>query len=146
MAILQYIKDNLLTISTLITSCGIIAGFVYKLFKRLLKKELEPFIDMIKEQEKQRKSQHEETMQMIAELTEKTDFIDIKAIRNRMSSMGMLCRLDLTNNSIKMDQYKNYFKDEDDWKKYHKTYPFLNGEMDENIKLVHKHFENANFK
>ncbi len=146
MAILQYIKDNLLTISTLITSGGIIAGFVYRLFKRLLKKELEPFIDMIKEQDKKREEQHKETMQQIAEIKKENDFNNIDVIRNRMSSVGMLCRLDLTNNTIEQDQYRNFFKDETKWRYYHTLYPELNGEMDEVIKYVHKHYENANFK
>lgn len=153
MAILQYIKDNLLIISTLITSVGIIAGFVYKLFKRLLKKELEPFIDMIKEQDKKREEQHEETMQLIAEVRKEiaevrkeNDMGIIDALISRIDAFDMLCRTDINFDIIQLHQYDNIFIDIQKWNDYHIKYPELNGKLDVAIENIKEHYKKAKFK
>ena len=91
------------------------------------------------------KDQHKETLEKIAELERRTDEIDIAVVRNRIVAFDNICRLDIENNGIKMYQYKTFFKDEDIWKEYHIKYPTLNGEIDEAIKNIHKHFESAKF-
>ena len=145
MAILQYIKDNLLIISTLITSIGIIAGFVYKLFQRLLKKELEPFIDMIKEQDRKREEQHKETMQLIAEVRKENDMGIIDALISRIDAFDMLCRTDINFDIIQLHQYDNIFIDIQKWNDYHIKYPELNGKLDVAIENIKEHYKKAKF-
>lgn len=139
------IKNVMVILSTMITSGGIIAVFVYNLFKSLLKKELEPFTKKIEEQDEKRKEQHEETMQQIADLTRIVDFNDIDAVRNRIVAFENLCRLDVNNDSIKLHQYKTYFKDHDKWVDYHKKYKELNGEINTAIESINEHYKKAKF-
>lgn len=142
---LGQIQTFIVFIASFITSGGIIMGFALKIGKKILNKSLEPFNKRIDDMDMQRKVQHQETLVKINDLETRIDEVDIAVVRNRIVSFENLCRLDVNNDNIKLYQYKTFFKDEDKWKEYHVKYPTLNGEIDEAIKNIHKHYENASF-
>ena len=71
--ILNSIKDNLDLIASIIVSGGVVAGFALKVGKGILNKELKPFKDKIDKMEKDRKDQHNETLQKIDDVKLYTD-------------------------------------------------------------------------
>ena len=71
--ILNSIKDNLDLIASIIVSGGVVAGFALKVGKGILNKELKPFKDKIEDMEKDRKDQHNETLQKIDDVKLYTD-------------------------------------------------------------------------
>ena len=74
--ILNSIKDNLDLIASIIVSGGVIAGFALKVGKGILDKSLKPFKEQINKMEKDRKDQHNETLQKIDEV-EKERFYEV---------------------------------------------------------------------
>ena len=71
--ILNSIKDNLDLIASIIVSGGIVAGFALKVGKGILNKELKPFKEQMNKMEKDRKDQHQETLQKIDDVKLYTD-------------------------------------------------------------------------
>lgn len=71
--ILNSIKDNLDLIASIIVSGGVIAGFALKVGKGILDKSLKPFKEQINKMEKDRKDQHNETLQKIDDVKLYTD-------------------------------------------------------------------------
>ena len=71
--ILNSIKDNLDLIASIIVSGGVVAGFALKVGKGILNKSLKPFKDKIDKMEKDRKYQHNETLQKIDDVKLYTD-------------------------------------------------------------------------
>ena len=142
---LGQLQTIIVFIATFITSGGIIMAFALKIGKKILDKSLEPFNKRIDEMDKLRVEQHDETLERINKLEEIVDQNDIDVVRNRIVAFEKICRLDINNDSIKKYQYITYFKDENKWKEYHNKYPNLNGEIDEAIKNIHKHYDNAKF-
>ena len=128
----------LVILATTITSIGVIVGAVYKLFKYLLKKALEPFNDRIDETIANNNKRFDE-------LIKKIDNNDIDVVRGRIVAFEQICRLDVNYNNIKQHQYKTYFKDEDKWAMYHKIYPELNGEINTAIESINEHYKHAKF-
>ena len=145
--------DNWLKIGVSIVSSLI---FFYKLykkgqekqleqFKKELENQLKPFNERMDKIDKDRKEQHEETMEQIAKLDKKVDNNDIDVVRGRIVAFEQLCRLDVNNDNIKLHQYKTYYKDEDKWAWYHKSYPELNGEINSAIESINEHYKKAKF-
>lgn len=132
------IQNLMVFVASMITTGGVIGGFVYKLFTKALHKQLEPFNKRIDETIQNNNKRFDE-------LTRIVDFNDIDAVRNRIVAFENLCRLDVNNDDIKLHQYKTYFKDEDKWKLYHDKYPELNGEINVAIESIHNHYEKAKF-
>ena len=71
--ILNSIKDNLDLIASIIVSGGVVAGFALKVGKCILNKELKPFKEQMNKMEKDRKDQHNETLQKIDDVKLYTD-------------------------------------------------------------------------
>lgn len=135
--------DNWLKIGVSIVSSII---FFYKLFQRLLRKELAPFNDRMDKIDEDRKKQHEETLIKIAEVKKDNDYGNIDNIRSRICAFDMLCRTDVNNDIIQLHQYNSIFLDINKWKEYHKLYPELNGVINVAIENINEHYKNAKFK
>ena len=71
--ILNSIKDNLDLIASIIVSGGVVAGFALKVGKSILDKTLKPFKKQMDDMEKDRKDQHNETLQKIDDVMLYTD-------------------------------------------------------------------------
>ena len=142
---LGQIQTVVIFIASFITSGGIIMAFALKIGKKILDRSLEPFNKKMEEMDRNRKEQHEETLEKIADLEKIVDQNDIDALRNRIVAFDNLCRLDVNNNSIKKYQYDTAYKDVDKWKEYHLKYPTLNGEIDMAIENINEHYRNAKF-
>lgn len=140
------IQNWIVFLASIITGGGIILAFALKIGKNILRNELRPFSERMDKIDRDRKEQHEETMEQIAKLEKKVDFNDIDVVRNRIVAFENLCRLDVNNNEIKKHQYKTYFKDEDKWAMYHKLYSELNGEINSAIESINEHYKKAKFK
>ena len=142
---LGQIQTVVIFIASFITSGGIIMAFALKIGKKILDRSLEPFNKKMEEMDKNRKEQHEETLEKIADLEKIVDQNDIDALRNRIVAFDNLCRLDINNNGIKKYQYDTAYKDVDKWAEYHKKYPSLNGEINMAIENINEHYRNAKF-
>ena len=71
--ILEQIKDNLGLIASIITSSGVIGGALLYIGKKILNKTLKPFKKQMDDMEKDRKDQHNETLQKIDDVMLYTD-------------------------------------------------------------------------
>ena len=139
------ISDILKFVATFITSSGVVCGLALAIGNKILKNALEPFNKRIDETIENNNKNHNETKAQVEELKRIVDFNDIDAVRNRIVAFENLCRLDVNNDSIKLHQYKTYYKDEDKWAMYHKKYPELNGEINTAIESINEHYKKAKF-
>lgn len=132
------ISNNIRFWATLISSSGVVCGLALLIGRIILKRTLEPFNKRIDETIQNNNKRFDELEKMV-------DYNDIDAVRNRIVAFENLCRLDVNNDSIKLHQYKTYYKDEDKWAMYHKKYPELNGEINTAIESINEHYKKAKF-
>lgn len=132
------ISNNIRFWATLISSSGVVCGLALVIGRIILKRTLEPFNTRIDETIQNNNKRFDELEKMV-------DYNDIDAVRNRIVAFENLCRLDVNNDSIKLHQYKTYYKDEDKWTMYHKKYPELNGEINTAIESINEHYKKAKF-
>ena len=149
--------NNWLALGVSITSSII---FFYKLIQRLIKKgqekqleqfkkelatQLAPFNERMDKIDRDRKEQHEETMQLIAKVRKENDMGIIDALISRIDAFDMLCRTDINFDIIQLHQYDNIFIDIQKWNDYHIKYPELNGKLDVAIENIKEHYKKAKF-
>ena len=82
----------------------------------------------------------------ISEVKKEGDMRDIRTLRNRIASFGLLVRKDTNLDTLDKAQYIAYFKDRDKWIEYHEIYKDLNGELKMTIEFVDDAFKRATFK
>ena len=102
--ILNSIKDNLDLIASIIVSGGVVAGFALKVGKGILNKELKPFKDKIDKMEKDRKDQHNETLQKID---------DVKLYTDKNFLVSFLARVEngLIIDEVEKERFYEVYKD-----------------------------------
>lgn len=143
------IQNLMVFVASMLTSGGVICGFIYRLInkkqkeqQKLLKLEiqklLEPFNKRIDET-------IENNNKRFDALDKKVDNNDIYVVRRSISAFDNLCRLDINNNAIQKHQYNTAYLDIDKWAYYHKLYPELNGEINDAIENIKEHYKNAKF-
>ena len=79
----------------------------------------------------------------ISEVKKEGDMRDIRTLRNRIASFGLLVRKDTNLDTLDKAQYIAYFKDRDKWIEYHEIYKDLNGELKMTIEFVDDAFKRA---
>ena len=157
------IQNLMVFVASMITTGGVIGGFIYRLINKkqkeqqeLLKLEiqelLEPFnnkIDETKENNNKRfdeiNKKFEELKKQYEELLLTTDKNDIDAVRSRISAFAQVCKLDVNYDKTPLHSYNTAFKDIDKWARYHKKYPELNGEINSAIEIIKEHYKKAKF-
>lgn len=139
------IQNLMVFVASMITTGGVIGGFLYRLFKKALHNQLEPFNKRIDETIKNNNRNYEELKKQVEELTIANDNNDIDTIRRSISAFDNMCRMDINNDNIQKHFYITAFKDIDKWAEYHKKYPNLNGEMNVAIEYIKEHYKNAKF-
>lgn len=150
------IQNLLVFVASMITSGGVIGGFIYKLINKkqkeqqeLLKLEiqklLEPFNKRIDETIENNNKRFDEIKNQYEELLLTTDNNDIDAVRSRISAFAQVCKLDINCNTTPLHSYNTAFKDIDKWARYHKKYPELNGEINSAIEIIKEHYKEAKF-
>lgn len=78
----------------------------------------------------------------IAKIDGKVDKNDISTIRSRISATATLIK---NGGNMTYDQYKCIFEDIDTWRKYHITYPDLNGIINASIEIIEEAFKKEKF-
>lgn len=76
------IKDFLITFASILSAGGIIGAFALKIGKGVLTKELQPFADKMKEMDKARIEQHEETKREIEKIREELNDNSLNTMKN----------------------------------------------------------------
>ena len=79
---MEFIINFIITTASVITAGGVIGSLALKIFKSILKKQLEPFNEEIKKTNEARLAQHEETKKEIELLKEELRKNSINTMKN----------------------------------------------------------------
>lgn len=79
---IEQIQIFLVNCASMITAGGVVCGFALKIGKGILNKQLDPFNEKIKQMEKARIEQHEETKKEISILKEELNKNSLNTMKN----------------------------------------------------------------